>query len=157
MKKKQLRKSDIRSLNNEIESAYGHADFFSKHDTVILVEDDVSLVVRDGEPLFFYHENTLVPTLRLLLREELLRRVVVDMGAVKFVTNGADVMKPGIVEADETLREGEHAVVIDTNNKKPLAVTQLMVDASSFADSEKGKVLRNLHYVGDDIWNYTDS
>ncbi|RLG46075.1 MAG: RNA-binding protein, partial [Thermoproteota archaeon] len=43
-----------------------------------------------------------------LIREvpDLLPRVVVDLGAVRYIANGADVMGPGVVSVEEGVEEG---------------------------------------------------
>jgi len=79
------------------------------------------------------------------------RAVTVDMGAVKFVTNGADVMAPGIVEADPAIREGDWVWVRDERNKKPLAVGKALVPGTAMVRG-KGKAVKSVHYLGDKVW-----
>ena len=81
------------------------------------------------------------------------KTVVVDMGAVRFVTNGADIMSPGIVEADDTIVPGDLVVIVDVNNKKPLAIGESLITGPEMVESSKGKAIKSLHYVGDEIWN----
>lgn len=79
------------------------------------------------------------------------RAVTVDMGAVRFVTNGADVMAPGIVEADPNLKEGEWCWIRDERNKKPLAVGKALVPGQAMVRG-KGKAVRSIHHLGDKLW-----
>jgi PUA domain protein len=79
--------------------------------------------------------------------------VIVDMGAVRFVTGGADVMRPGIVEIDEAISKGEYVVVKDERNRMPLAICIANHPGAEMRSMEKGKVLVNIHYVGDELWN----
>lgn len=79
------------------------------------------------------------------------RFVTVDMGAVKFVTNGADVMAPGIVEADPALQVGDWCWVRDERNNQPLAIGRALVPGTAMVRG-KGKAVRSVHHVGDKIW-----
>jgi len=76
----------------------------------------------------------------------------VDMGAVKFVYNGADIMAPGIVEADPGIAVGNLVWVRDERNRQPLAVGEALMSGSEMAASEKGKAVKSIHHVGDDLW-----
>jgi PUA-domain protein len=79
------------------------------------------------------------------------RAVTVDMGAVRFVTNGADVMGPGIVEADAGIKEGDWVWVRDERNRKPLAVGKALVAGPAMVKG-KGKCVKSVHYLGDKLW-----
>ena len=116
MKRKQLKSKD---LNRQL----GHYNInLSKKDQVELLEDEkLKLILINKEPSFFYYQGREVPTLKYLQSHDLLKKITVDMGAVKFVVNGADVMRPGITEIEEIPKD-DFIVVIDENNKKPLSV-----------------------------------
>ncbi|MHB8606147.1 MAG: PUA domain-containing protein [Thermoplasmatota archaeon] len=79
--------------------------------------------------------------------------VTVDMGAIKFVMNGADVMAPGIVEADPGIAPGDLVWVRDERNKQPLAVGEAIIAGAAMPRGPKGKAIKTFHHVGDDIWN----
>lgn len=146
MGRRTLRKSDIKEL-----SLLFPKIGLSKKDKV---EEENKLLFVNGKPFFFYFEQRLIPHLKLLLEfTNLLPQVVVDMPAVKHLVNGADVMRPGIVEIGETIEENGLVVVKDENYGKPLCICIALFDGQAMKSLEKGKVLRNIHYVGDDIWN----
>jgi len=152
---KQLSKSDITKMNTEIAERFNVPDFFNKKDRIILTKiDDVQVVVRDKAALFFYEDDRLVPTLRLLLERQFLKQVVVDMGAVKFMTSGADVMRPGIVEVDSTIVKDELVAVVDETHKKPLCIGKALFSGEEISKLEKGKVLKSVHYIGDSVWTF---
>lgn len=151
--KKQLSKSDVEKINQEILQQLGKADFFGKKDQLMLVEtNNILFIVKDNTPYFFYREGKLVPTLKLLLLQPFLKQVVVDMGAVKFVSSGADVMRPGIVELEQSIKKDELVVVVDQNHKKPLCVAKALFPGEEIFTMKQGKVLKNLHWVGDAVW-----
>lgn len=123
----------------------------SKKDQLELRHQKV--VCINHQSAFFYYENKLVPTLSYLLKHPtLLKKITVDMGAVKFVVGGADIMRPGIVEIESEITSGDFVLIIDVNNKKPLAVGVALFDSAEMREMKTGKVVKNIHYVGDDIW-----
>jgi PUA domain protein len=88
--------------------------------------------------------------------EELLKafpKVVVDMGAIKFLTNGANVMRPGIRSFLGSFQKGDVVVVVDEKHGKALAVGTALVDSSEGETMAKGPVVKNVHYIGDKFWN----
>ena len=88
--------------------------------------------------------------------EELLKafpKVVVDMGAIKFVTNGANVMRPGIRSFQGPFSQGSVVVVVDERHGKALCVGTAIVGEEEAKGMQKGPVVKNLHYVGDKFWS----
>ena len=151
--KKQLSKSDVEKINNEIKEQFGIPEFFTKKDRVSIEDLNHQMyILKDDMRFFFYHEGKLVPTLKLLLQKQFLKQAVVDMGAIKFVSSGADVMRPGIVEIDHKIKKDEIIVVVDQNHKKPLCVSQALFSGEEIAKLSQGKVLKSLHWVGDTVW-----
>lgn len=151
---KQLSKSEISDLNRSIECDFHVPDFFGKKDRVVFIDAvDKKLVVKDKVCYFFFDGDRLVPCLRLLLERPFLKSVTVDMGAVRFVTNGADVMRPGVTRVDEGIQKGDFVVVVDETHGKPLAVCEALLSGPDIMAADGGKVLRNLHYVGDKLWD----
>jgi PUA-domain protein len=124
----------------------------SKKDQCILKEDAYKILYINNEPCFFYYKDKPVPTLRYLQTHERLKKITVDMGAVKFVVNGADIMRPGITEIEEGINKDEFIVIIDQNNKKPLSVGIAQLGTKELQSATSGKVIKNIHFVGDDIW-----
>lgn len=152
--KKQLNKSDVEPFNAQIQKNYGISDFFSKKDRVMLVDENgVKYLTKDNVPVFFFEGDVLVPTLKLVLQTPVGKIVVVDMGAVKFVASGADVMRPGIVEFDSSIEKDDVVTVVDQKNKKPLCVAKALMSAKELSETKTGKALKSLHHVGDVIWN----
>ncbi len=126
----------------------------SKKDTVELSESETSkLVLLNKQPAFFYLSEKLIPHLKLLqAHQELLKKIVVDMGAVKFMVSGADVMRPGIVEIEAGIEKDALVMIVDVNNRKPLAVGIALFNSEEMQAMASGNVVKNIHYVGDEIW-----
>jgi len=77
----------------------------------------------------------------------------VDEGAIKFVLNGADVMRPGIRTFDEWGEAGRLVVVREEKKGRGISVGRSLLSSSEMARVQKGPSLKNLHYVGDRFWN----
>ncbi|MBI4145984.1 RNA-binding protein [Candidatus Woesearchaeota archaeon] len=152
---RQLNKTDVEKLNSEIKQSTGKENFYDKKEQLSIVDyEHTILVLKNKTPEFFYHEGKAVPTLKLLLQQPILKQVIVDMGAVKFVSSGADIMRPGIKELDHTIIKDEFVVVVDQTHKKPLCVAQALFSGEEIYKMQKGKALKNIHYVGDKVWKY---
>ncbi len=78
-------------------------------------------------------------------------RVTVDMGAVRFMCNGANLMRPGITSLAE-FEKGAIVCIVEESRHKFLAVGRAVVSSSEAESMEKGEVLENLHYISDKFW-----
>lgn len=125
-------------------AAVEEAEFLERK--VLVVDNQVLGLIDEGKPFL---------TVRgLLAHRPTLRYVTVDMGAVKFVANGADIMAPGIVEADPAVQAGDFVWIRDERNKQPLAVGRALVPGSAMVRG-KGKAVKSLHHLGDKLWTGT--
>jgi len=115
--------------------------------------EEYTFYTVNGVPLFFEHGDDTLPTLKCLLQQLLLPTVTVDMGAVRFVVNGADVMGPGVTAFSAGITANDYVVVIDETHGKPLAVCRSLIGTDEFERGMSGKILTNIHYVGDKLWN----
>lgn len=147
-----LKKSEVKKLADELRQSLGVA---------IPLEDVEVAFTQDGDEVYFYRGrpllvrrgNRLFPSLRSILDGLFtLPKVVVDMGAVPHVTNGADVMLPGIRAVDGSVKAGSLVMVVDEKHGKPVAVGESLLDAETISAGGKGKAVKNLHWVGDDYW-----
>ncbi len=77
--------------------------------------------------------------------------VMVDMGAVKFMCKGANVMRPGIKKFTE-FEKDSIVCIVEESQHKFLAVGMAMVSSSELESMEKGEVVKNLHYISDKFW-----
>ena len=78
--------------------------------------------------------------------------VEVDHGAIPFLMNGADCMVAGVQAADEDITEGELVWIRDMTHKKPLAIGWSTMGGQEMAAATKGKGIKTLHWVGDELW-----
>ncbi|MDD5234714.1 MAG: RNA-binding protein [Methanocellales archaeon] len=128
--------------------------FFVEKKLEIAETDEYDFILVNGDPMFFMLGERLYPTLRGVMRLKLKKkRVIVDMGAVKFVSNGADIMCPGIINADTEIQKGDIVIVSDEVHGKPIAIGIALISGEEMMGS-KGKAIKSVHYVGDKIWKF---
>ena len=152
-----LRRKEVSDLVGRLAEEFGMA---IPLDDVPIDEAEAGphrLLLRGEEPIALVVGDTFAPTVRGLLAFPATKRAVtVDMGAVRFIYNGADVMAPGITEADPAIRAGDIVWVRDEKNRQPLAVGRAIMDGPTMAREEKGKAIETLHHVGDEIWRLAE-
>ena len=146
-----LRKDEAKHLAEEAEKFGGDAGKLLEKGTELLeLAGGKAIVLARGRGLFIKGPDGLVPTLHAVESVQI-RRVVIDMGAVPHVANGADIMGPGVVSADAEIRAGEAVAVVDERHGKPLAIGLALVPGTEMK-APKGKVIKNVHHVGDEVW-----
>jgi len=152
-KRHRLRQKEITSIADRIDESLGTRSF-TVDDVVDMAEGpDYRVVYVNGKILAFLPDDVPFLTVRGLLNYPSTKRfVTVDMGAVKFVYNGADVMGPGIVDVDPGIRAGDLVWVRDIKNSRPLAVGRALMDAAAMRGKEKGKAVASILHVGDKLW-----
>jgi len=152
-RRQRLRRKEINAFSQSIADALG-VDPFRDRDDVDLAEAEAwKLLIADNEVRGIVVGERAFLTVRGLIAYPATRRwVTVDMGAVKFVYNGADVMAPGIVDADPAIRAGDLVWVRDEKNLRPLAVGEALMSGPEMVASEKGKAVTSVHHVGDPLW-----
>ena len=118
-------------------------------------DSDWSVVLVDRVPLVTFFDGEPAPTVRGANEHPPTKRVVtVDAGAVSFLSDGADVMRPGIVEADEAIEPGDLVVIVEETHGKALAIGRSRVAGGDLL-GDSGKVIDSLHHVGDDLFGFT--
>ena len=136
-------------LGVSLESLFG-----SKANIETVEADFGQLILVNSEPLFFRVEKNVFPTLFLEQVVAHAPRVVVDMGAVPHVCNGADVMAPGIVHVEGEFSKNDLVLVVDEKHGKPLAIGEILYDKENASNAKYGPVVRTVHFVSDKIWNF---
>lgn len=120
----------------------------------ILETDLYDILLVNGKPFLMMIEDTAFPTLKGALELEITTKyVVVDMGAIRFVAKGADIMSPGITEADSSIIKDDFVIIIDETHRKPLAIGKALISGEEMVESSEGKAVKTIHYIGDKLWN----
>lgn len=157
-KRHDMKSSQIKALKRRVIRELGE-EFASllkgKRYEICTTDAEINLILVDGNPMFL-EKKMVFPTLKAFLNTDcrtLKRHVTVDMGAVPYVTNGADIMRPGIVEIDESVEAGDFVVITEERHGKPLAIGEALYSAKEITQMDQGKVVATIHYVGDKMWN----
>jgi len=149
-----LRSDDVSELESVIEGQLGVDVGGDSYELVELEGSEFDLVLVDGEPLVLYYEDEPFLTVRGANERPPESHVVtVDAGAVSFVSDGADVMRPGIVEADDDVEAGDLVAIAEESHGKVLGIGRARVDGSEMVGDE-GKVVDSVHHVGDDLYDF---
>ncbi len=67
----------------------------------------------EGQPLILRTRAGLIPSLKFDELINDLPKIVVDMGAVAHVVNGAQIMRPGIKQFGNDFAKGDLVVIVD--------------------------------------------
>ncbi|TXT59966.1 MAG: PUA domain containing protein [Promethearchaeota archaeon] len=127
----------------------------SKVEIIINDEEDTLYAVNNKLKLWESKKHGIIPVLTLLLDNRIgLKNIIVDEGAIRFVTNGADIMRPGITKIDPDIKKGDIIRVADEDHDRTLAIGKAMYDAFEMEKKDSGKVVENVHTIKDDIWEF---
>lgn len=163
MKKQFLRGSEIKKIAQDMQNKYS-IELLNKKDKIEVVEtEDITVLLKNDVPLLFKHKITeedeireeWIPTLKTTFSAEIkLKKITVDKGAIKFVLNGADIMRPGITQIEPGIEKNELILIIEELQNKPLALGIALYDSEEMKTKEQGKVIENIHCLNDKIWNF---
>jgi PUA domain protein len=106
----------------------------------------------DGRPIILRTPSGLLPSLKFEEFINTFPKIVVDMGAVAHVANGAQIMRPGIREIRGDFAKGDLVLVVDERFGKAIAIGLAEMGSEMMKSVNKGRVVTNLHYVGDELW-----
>jgi len=117
-------------------------------------EGGFRIYLVEGVPMAFLHETKVMPTVKGLLEHGATQRyVTVDEGAVPFLLRGADVMAPGVVDADPSVKPGDAVFIREEKHKRPLAVGAALMSGPEMVAAEKGKAVHTIHHLRDKLWD----
>ncbi len=129
----------------------------------IIVNNETELILIDSFPSFFKTNNKYYPTLHLIARiienkgidyvKKSFKYVAVDSGALRPLLRGADVMKPGIKETSG-FKKDDVVVVFLIDKWIPIVIGTAITDYDEHVD--KGKTIKNIHRIGDRIWDLSE-
>jgi len=155
-----IQKSQIKELQDDILNRYDEKFVGQIFPTkakveVIQTEDGDTLYAINKVLKLWKSKEGYLPVLTLLLNRQVdLKKIVVDKGAIRFVTNAADVMRPGITYIDPSIKKGDIVVIVDENHDRALAIGKAMLNADQMQETKAGKVVKNLHTIQDNVWEF---
>ena len=110
------------------------------------------IFIVDGKPLLARSGEAFFPTLAFDEVFPFLPRIVVDMGAVPYVCDGADVMAPGVISIEGDFKENDLLLIVDERHGKPLMIGVALFNSQAMKNLKHGKIVKNVHHVGDKLW-----
>lgn len=153
-----VRKKEAKKILSDLENELEIELTIFRTGSIELAEtENIKIILINNRCIGFYIGSKPFLTLRGFLAlgdsvKNAKKYVTVDKGAVKFVSSGADVMIPGIVDVDENIETGNIVWINDENHKKPLAVGEALIPGTEIAAGGTGKAVKSLHYIGDKLW-----
>ncbi len=120
-----------------------------------LSESESGIVVDKSNVIAIEKSGHIFPCLRIVRRVKMKIGIIkVDIGAIRFVVKGADIMRPGITHIDEQINEGDLVLVIEEQKKSPLSFGIAMYDSVDMKAMQTGKCVKNLHHLKDTWWQF---
>jgi|TARA_B000000475_G_scaffold269541_1_gene263682 malignant T-cell-amplified sequence len=150
MKSNLISKSETTALLKKVSEEWEMEFPKMKNVKVHQILDDAQIITGDGLKILKINEDYLP----FLSETEILKKfpsVEVDMGAVKFMCKGANLMRPGIKKFTE-FEKGKLVCIVEETHHKFLAVGKAMVSSLELENMEKGEVVQNIHYISDKFW-----
>ncbi|MFX0060440.1 MAG: PUA domain-containing protein [Candidatus Heimdallarchaeota archaeon] len=156
-----IQKSEIKALKEEVLKQYNEQflnQLFPKKASIELIQTekgDTLYAINKELKIWKTDEDGYIPVLTFLLNNKVkIKSIVVDMGAIRYVANGADVMRPGITRIDPSIKKDNIVQIIDETHDRTIAVGKAMYNAKEMEEMKEGKVVKNLHTIQDSIWKF---
>jgi len=155
-KRHSIRRSQVQDLYDRLALQIGQSASLFHAELIEILETNADMVIYlvNKKPFLMETGDWVFPTLKGALQFPFPgRRVTVDAGAIPYVVNGADIMRPGIVAVSGDVKADAPVQIVDERHGKPLAIGIALFDAESILNSASGKMCRHFHHVGDELWN----
>ena len=150
MKSNLISKSETSALLKTVSKKWGIEFSKMKNVKVHQILNDAQIITGDGLKILKVDEDYL-PFLSEIEMLEKFPTVTVDMGAVKFMCKGANLMRPGIKKFTE-FEKDKIVCIVEESQHKFLAVGKSLISSSELETMEKGEVIKNMHYISDRFW-----
>ncbi|KAI8823452.1 PUA-like domain-containing protein [Fimicolochytrium jonesii] len=163
--KSKVKSSVQRAIRSKILEQYPalnpYADeLLPKKEPLILIKchDRVNIVMQNDEVLFFnHHDGPYYPTLKLLHKyPDIMTKVQIDRGAIKFVLSGANIMCPGLTSKGgrlgDDLEVDAPVAVLAEGKEHALALGVMKMSSKEIKSVNKGHGIDLVHYLNDGLW-----
>jgi len=158
-----IKKSELRPIKEDVLKHYDQKfvdQIFPEKCRVEIIQTEAgdTLYAIDNTLKLWKSKDGYIPVLTLLLKKQIdMKTVIVDFGAVRYVTNGADIMRPGITKIDPSIEKGDIIQIVEETKHRALAIGKAMFDALEMESLNSGKVIKNIHTIQDSIWDFEKS
>jgi len=132
-------------------------DLITKKENIYIINNEPTLIEIKTENLNNKNKTTyLLPFLKnidknLKYFNKEFSYIKIDKGAIPYILNGADIMRPGITEVS-TFNRGEPILIIEENHNKTLAIGIPLFDSTELKQKKAGKVIKNIHFYNDNYF-----
>jgi PUA domain protein len=145
-----ISKSETNTLLKIVTEQWGMEFPKIKNLKVHQISNDAQIITGNGIKILKI-ENDYLPFLSEVEMLKKFPNVMVDMGAIKFMCKGANVMRPGIKKFTE-FEKDKLVCIVEESQHKFLAVGKSIVSSLELESMDKGEVIKNLHYISDKFW-----
>jgi PUA domain protein len=145
-----ISKSETNALLKTVTEQWGVELPKIKNLKVHQISSDAQIITGDGIKILKIEDDYL-PFLSETKMLEKFPNVIVDMGAIKFMCKGANVMRPGIKKFTE-FEKDQLVCIVEESQHKFLAVGKSMISSAELETMDKGEIVKNLHYISDKFW-----
>ncbi|OAG31959.1 hypothetical protein NEDG_00434 [Nematocida displodere] len=125
---------------------------------IVKFSNKVQYIFRNGIPIFLVEEKY-VPTLKCVhIAPEIVKKVVVDVGAIKHLINGADVMAPGLLHTTSeypSVTEGELVGIYGYGKDHALATGTVLMTQQQVEELRTGVAIKLGNHLGDSLYMYS--
>merc|ERR1712070_608108 len=134
-------------------------DIFPKKKPLVETKckDHLKLIGVDGKVLFVQHrDGPYIPHLKLVhMYPNMLPRLQVDRGAIKFVINGSNIMCPGLTSEGGYMDDVEAETVCGVfaeGKEHALAIGITSMSTTDIREQNKGIGVETAHFLGDGLY-----
>ncbi|KAI8915956.1 PUA-like domain-containing protein, partial [Gorgonomyces haynaldii] len=156
--KTQLKSSSQRQLIKRMEEQWQGVQLDPKTPIFQQKQLDYTVYIQSDQVLCVEFEDVLIPNLKLLLSQpEILPKIQVDQGAIKFLLRGSDVMCPGLTSPgalmEQPLEKGRLVQIRCEGKVHPVGIGRLLMSTDEIREINKGVGVQLFHYLGDELYH----
>ena len=147
-----LSKKEINQfLHNVLKWLPKEIELSTKNIRIAEIDDGNSIIIENNY-YFVRKDNEIVPFINMNKILQYFGKITIDKGAIRFICDGANVMRPGIIRFIGDFNSGDIVSVIEEEHEKTLSVGIALCNSSEAKSLNKGIIVKNTHYVGDIFW-----
>ncbi|MFC1755218.1 PUA domain-containing protein [Thermoproteota archaeon] len=152
MKSYMLTRKNGKEITDKIQQCWPNKPIFNPKKILSIKIDVEQDLLISKEFTAVKIEKDVLPFLKMEKLLEACGKIFVDKGAIRFICNGANVMRPGVLSVEGDFESDDIICVKEIQYSKFLAIGFALSNSSEIKESSKGIVMKNMHYIGDKFW-----
>jgi len=156
--KNKLSNSTVKKIKQQYEIDLGSVLGKEEKMESIKTTERETYILRNGTAVFLESEKAYFPTVKMVhLLPDIVKRAVVDEGAIKHLVNGADVMAPGLLHKTSeylNVQEGDVVAVYGYEKKHALGVGVATMSSERVEEERNGVAIKMFSKLGDRAYEY---